>query len=48
MKLDAETRASRHSEANIAEGKIVGYMAGRMEFGPRALGPGASSVIPGA
>ena len=22
----------------IAEGKIVGYMAGRMEFGPRALG----------
>lgn len=23
---------------HVAEGKIVGYMAGRMEFGPRALG----------
>ena len=27
----------------IAEGKIVGYMAGRMEFGPRALG--ARSIL---
>lgn len=27
----------------IAEGKIIGYMAGRMEFGPRALG--ARSII---
>lgn len=27
----------------IAQGKIVGYMAGRMEFGPRALG--ARSII---
>jgi carbamoyltransferase len=28
---------------NIAQGKIVGYMAGRMEFGPRALG--ARSIL---
>ena len=28
---------------HIAEGKIVGYMAGRMEFGPRALG--ARSIL---
>ena len=27
----------------IAEGKIIGYMAGRMEFGPRALG--ARSIL---
>lgn len=36
-KLDREKRAKIIAE-QIAEGKIVGYMAGRMEFGPRALG----------
>jgi carbamoyltransferase len=35
-------RAKRIADL-IAEGKIVGYMAGRMEFGPRALG--ARSIL---
>lgn len=39
------SRASRAKSiaSLIAEGKIVGYMAGRMEFGPRALG--ARSIL---
>ena len=40
--LDSEKRARIIAE-QITEGKIVGYMAGRMEFGPRALG--ARSII---
>lgn len=36
-KLESYKRASVIAQ-QIAEGKIVGYMAGRMEFGPRALG----------
>jgi carbamoyltransferase len=40
--LDGDKRASVIAE-QIAEGKIVGYMAGRMEFGPRALG--ARSIL---
>ena len=40
--LDGDKRASVIAEL-IAEGKIVGYMAGRMEFGPRALG--ARSIL---
>jgi carbamoyltransferase len=39
---DARERA-RVIAGAIAEGKIVGYMAGRMEFGPRALG--ARSIL---
>jgi carbamoyltransferase len=35
--LDGSKRATTIAE-QIAEGKIVGYMAGPMEFGPRALG----------
>jgi carbamoyltransferase len=42
QKLDQENRAKIIAE-QIAAGKIVGYMAGRMEFGPRALG--ARSII---
>jgi carbamoyltransferase len=42
VELDPESRA-RAIAAGIAEGKIVGYMAGRMEFGPRALG--ARSIL---
>jgi carbamoyltransferase len=41
-KLDSDKRARTIAEL-IAEGKIVGYMAGRMEFGPRALG--ARSIL---
>ena len=41
-KLDGGKRARIIAE-HIAEGKIVGYMAGRMEFGPRALG--ARSIL---
>ena len=41
-KLDSVKRAGIIAE-QIAEGKIVGYMAGRMEFGPRALG--ARSIL---
>jgi carbamoyltransferase len=40
--LQPEKRA-RSVAQQIAEGKIVGYMAGRMEFGPRALG--ARSIL---
>jgi carbamoyltransferase len=40
--LDVSTRARVIAE-QIAAGKIVGYMTGRMEFGPRALG--ARSIL---
>ena len=40
--LDSGKRA-RTIAGLIADGKIVGYMAGRMEFGPRALG--ARSIL---
>lgn len=40
--LNCDNRASTIAKL-IAEGKIVGYMAGRMEFGPRALG--ARSIL---
>jgi carbamoyltransferase len=40
--LDPQKRAKVIAE-QIAAGKIVGYMAGRMEFGPRALG--ARSIL---
>jgi len=40
--LDPARRARLIAE-QIADGKIVGYMAGRMEFGPRALG--ARSIL---
>jgi carbamoyltransferase len=40
--LDKNVRARTIGE-QIARGKIVGYMAGRMEFGPRALG--ARSIL---
>jgi carbamoyltransferase len=40
--LDKDLRARTIGE-QIARGKIVGYMAGRMEFGPRALG--ARSIL---
>lgn len=40
--LDSGQRARRIAGL-IAEGKIVGYMAGRMEYGPRALG--ARSIL---
>jgi len=40
--LDSADR-SRFIAEQIAQGKIVGYMVGRMEFGPRALG--ARSIL---
>jgi carbamoyltransferase len=40
--LNGSSRARVIAE-QIADGKIVGYMAGRMEFGPRALG--ARSIL---
>jgi carbamoyltransferase len=42
QELDTATKSTAIAE-QIAEGKIVGYMAGRMEFGPRALG--ARSIL---
>ena len=42
QKLPADKRAMSVAQ-KIADGKIVGYMAGRMEFGPRALG--ARSIL---
>ncbi len=39
---DTNERARMVAQA-VAEGKIVGYMVGRMEFGPRALG--ARSIL---
>jgi carbamoyltransferase len=41
-RLDGTKRPTTIAE-QIAEGRIVGYMAGRMEFGPRALG--ARSIL---
>jgi len=41
-KLNSEDRAKSIAE-QIASGKIVGYLSGRMEFGPRALG--ARSIL---
>ncbi|OQY11774.1 MAG: hypothetical protein B6I30_06110 [Desulfobacteraceae bacterium 4572_187] len=41
-KLAADNRAITIAQ-KIADGKIVGYMTGRMEFGPRALG--ARSIL---
>ena len=41
-KLDSHKRAATIAEL-ISEGKIIGHMSGRMEFGPRALG--ARSII---
>jgi carbamoyltransferase len=43
-RLSPESRA-RTIAGQIASGKIVGYMAGRMEYGPRALEPGAFLAI---
>ena len=40
--LNVDTRSRKIAEI-IASGKIVGYMAGRMEYGPRALG--ARSIL---
>jgi len=40
--MDNNTRSQTIGD-QIAQGKIVGYMAGRMEFGPRALG--ARSIL---
>jgi carbamoyltransferase len=40
--LDSDNRAITIAKL-IADGKIIGYMTGRMEFGPRALG--ARSII---
>jgi carbamoyltransferase len=42
VELDPESRAGTVA-ARIAAGKVVGYLAGRMEFGPRALG--ARSIL---
>lgn len=36
--VDNEQALCRHSAAAIAEGKVVGWFQGRMEWGPRALG----------
>jgi carbamoyltransferase len=41
-RLDKDSRSKTIAQ-QIADGKIVGYMAGRMEFGPRALG--ARSIL---
>lgn len=41
-KLDSQKRARTIAEL-ISEGKIIGHMSGRMEFGPRALG--ARSIL---
>jgi len=38
-----EDKRAQQIAGQIANGKIVGYMAGRMEFGPRALG--ARSIL---
>ena len=40
--IDSDLRATKIAQS-IAEGKIVGYFSGRMEFGPRALG--ARSIL---
>jgi carbamoyltransferase len=36
--IDDETELCRHTATAIADGKVVGWFQGRMEWGPRALG----------
>ncbi len=40
-----ESELVAHAADLLAEGKVVGWCQGRMEFGPRALGRGAFSAI---
>jgi carbamoyltransferase len=42
-RFDDEGRLCRHVAGLIAEGKVVGWLQGRAEFGPRALG--ARSIL---
>jgi carbamoyltransferase len=42
-KMETDNARARTVAQAIADGKIVGYMVGRMEFGPRALG--ARSIL---
>ena len=43
QRIEDEEERARTIGAALAEGKVVGYFAGRMEFGPRALG--ARSIL---
>ncbi len=43
QKLGGSDERAQVVAAALAEGKVVGYLAGRMEFGPRALG--ARSIL---
>ncbi len=43
LHLSAETDLFNHVASQLADGKIVGWFHGRMEFGPRALG--ARSIL---
>jgi carbamoyltransferase len=38
QRLDDEAQLCRHTAGAIAEGKVIGWFQGRMEWGPRALG----------
>jgi carbamoyltransferase len=42
-RYDDMCHLARHVAASLAEGKVVGWFQGRMEFGPRALG--ARSIL---
>jgi len=43
LRLDSETDLNNHVASQLAEGKVIGWFQGRMEFGPRALG--ARSIL---
>jgi carbamoyltransferase len=43
LHLDSETDLLNHVATQLADGKVVGWFQGRMEFGPRALG--ARSIL---
>ncbi len=45
-KVDDEQKLCKHTAKHIAEGKIVGWFQGRMEWGPRALGNRSIVVDP--
>ena len=45
-RFDDEAELLDHVAGLLAEGKVVGWFQGRMEFGPRALGRAASWATP--
>ena len=46
QRFDDEADLIDHTAGLLADGKVIGWFQGRMEFGPRALGAAAFSATP--